>query len=117
MVTASAQAVDKVIGQDDTALLTCILPTQYQDNSPIVAEDTITVDWYVSTTPGGPYSQITGPDICSFTLDLTSYNEGNYYFVTVVHSSLYNTYSANSNEVEVRRIAPLVPKAPTLSVE
>jgi len=111
-------AIDKIIGQDDSAELNCTTPAEYTNGRVIDADDILVISWHTSQTSGGPYTPMPNtPDICQpHVIDLTSYAEGQYYFISRAHSTKYNSVSIDSNEAEVNRILPLVPNAPVSSV-
>ena len=99
-------------------------PTQYENDFPIPAEDDLSYTLYCGITPGGPY------DVFSTLLEepspinidmgpLVMNAPGTYFCVSTATSSLHNTESVYSNEVNFTVLPAdlgLRPKPPVLSV-
>lgn len=92
--------------------LTCILPTEYTDNSPLIPSDIIAIDFYRATTRNGPweliYSQMDGG--CRYVENILILAEGQYYYYATVTDLNGNTSDmSNIVPMEVRRLPPPKP--------
>ena len=99
-------------------------PTEYENNTPIPVADALSYNLFCGTAQGGPY------DIFGTLLDssppsiqdmgsLVQNSPGTYYCVATATSTLNNTESGLSNEVNFTVLPAdlgLIPKPPVLSL-
>jgi hypothetical protein len=125
IVYSTANAIDIVQGSRTDVTFNATPPTEYENGTTILGNDSIGISMLWSTTTGGPYipvasnfvcNYVVTPANCSYVMDITSLTGTNYYVVRAT-SSLYSTTSADSNETEVAILVPLAPAAPVLSVQ
>lgn len=101
-----------------------INPTQYENDFPIPPEDDLSYRLYCGASPGGPYdlfsTLLEEPSPVNLDMGaLVANAPGTYYCVSTATSSLHNTESAYSNEVNFTVLPAdlgLRPKPPVLSV-
>lgn len=100
-------------------------PTEYENNFPIPPADALSYNLLCGITQGGPYDlyeallQSSPPSIEDMG-SLVMNTPGTYYCVATATSSLHNSTSVHSNEVNFTVLPTdlgLIPKAPVLYLE
>lgn len=99
-------------------------PTQYENNTAIPPEDSITITLKCGVSAGGPYDRfetsLPQPPPSNQDMGLLVQNQpGTYYCIATARSALWQTESAPSNEVNFTVLPSdlgLRPKPPVLSI-
>lgn len=97
-----------------TKTLTCILPTEYTDNSPLDANNIMNVNFFRSTSAAGPWQLIgqTIGAICAWVEDVNLLQVGQYYYHATVTDNL-GLESGISNIIALEVKISVPPKPPT----
>ena len=100
-------ALDIIVGDRDTATITCNSPTEYNNDELIPPTDVGELRLYSGTTQLGA-----GLD-CPFTIDISGLTVGSYPIVLRAYSDVYRGESPDSNTDVINILARLQKKSPT----
>lgn len=97
-----------------TKTMTCFLPTEYTDNTPLDANNIMSVNFFRSNTSTGPWQIIgqTMGGICAWVEDINLLPVGQYYYHATVTDNL-GLESEMSNIIPLEVKIALPPKPPT----
>lgn len=94
-----------------TATLSCTLPIEREDGTPIAEDEIATINFYAGTT-AGDYTDTVGMTSCSMSIDVTLLTDAPYYYVvTAVDTDGRESMYSPMYTLTVKRVKP--PKAPS----
>ena len=101
--------VDPVI--TPTAILSCQLPVEREDGTPLAVNEIATINFYAGTTIGD-YTDTIGMTSCSMSIDITKLVDAPYYYVvTAVDTDGRESMYSPMYTLTVKRVKP--PSAPS----